>query len=105
MTPRVSKTPASIKDVLEQAIYLAERSRPAAERFLGAVEECYELLRRSPELGGRYAAKSRRLTNLRAWRVKDFEQYVIYYREIPTGIEVVRVLHGARDVGAILEKG
>lgn len=25
--------------------------------------------------------------------------YVVYYRPIPDGIELVRVLHGARDVG------
>jgi len=28
-------------------------------------------------------------------------RYVIFYRPIPKGIEIVRVLHGARDLDAI----
>jgi toxin ParE1/3/4 len=29
--------------------------------------------------------------------------YVIYYREMKTGIEIVRVIHGARDVAKAFE--
>jgi plasmid stabilization system protein ParE len=29
--------------------------------------------------------------------------YVIYYREMKTGIEIVRVIHGARDVAKVFE--
>jgi toxin ParE1/3/4 len=29
------------------------------------------------------------------------EDYVIFYRQVSTGIEVVRVLHGARDIEAL----
>lgn len=31
-------------------------------------------------------------------------RYVIFYLPLPKGIEVVRVLHGSRDVGAILQE-
>jgi toxin ParE1/3/4 len=102
MTPRVLKTPAAVEDLVEQAVYLAKRSPSAGERFLDAVEESCELLRHSPELGGICPAKGRRLQNVRVWRVKNFEQHLIFYRQIPTGIEIIRVLHGARDIGAIL---
>ena len=36
------------------------------------------------------------------WRVKDFERYLIFYRTMPNGIEVIRVLRGERDIEAIL---
>lgn len=29
-------------------------------------------------------------------------QYIIFYQPVPGGIEIVRVLHGARDLDAIL---
>jgi plasmid stabilization system protein ParE len=29
--------------------------------------------------------------------------YVIYYREMKTGIEIVRVIHGARDAAKAFE--
>lgn len=38
------------------------------------------------------------LEGIRSWVVKGFENYIVFYREIPGAIEVLRVLHGARDV-------
>jgi plasmid stabilization system protein ParE len=31
-----------------------------------------------------------------------FRKYLVFYRPIPGGIEVLRVLHGSRDIAAIL---
>jgi len=45
-----------------------------------------------------------RLRDLRIWPIRGFEKIVIFYRPIEGGIEVVRVLHGARDVKGILEE-
>jgi hypothetical protein len=39
-----------------------------------------------------------RLRELRSFRVKGFEKYLIFYGPIPGGIEVFHVLHGARDL-------
>ena len=35
---------------------------------------------------------------LRSWSVGN---YVIFYRQVSTGIDIVRVLHGARDIEAL----
>jgi toxin ParE1/3/4 len=40
------------------------------------------------------------LKNLRSFRIRDFENYVVFYRPVPDGIEVFHVLHGARDLEA-----
>ena len=37
----------------------------------------------------------------RVWRVEGFERYLIFYRPVGSGIEVVRVLHAARDFPTI----
>jgi toxin ParE1/3/4 len=42
------------------------------------------------------------LADLRAWPILRFFNYVIYYRPVPDGIEVVRILHAARDRDAFL---
>lgn len=34
-----------------------------------------------------------------------FERYVIFYRKVSGGIEIIRVLHSARDVGAQFQHG
>jgi toxin ParE1/3/4 len=41
---------------------------------------------------------------IRLWRIRGFERYLIFYRPIPDGIEVIRVLHGARDIDTIFER-
>jgi plasmid stabilization system protein ParE len=43
-----------------------------------------------------------RLKGVRSWLVSGFENYIIFYRAIPEGIEVLHVYHGARDIEALL---
>jgi toxin ParE1/3/4 len=43
------------------------------------------------------------LQSLRQHSVRRFRNYIIFYLPTDDGIEVVRVLHGARDVQGILE--
>jgi toxin ParE1/3/4 len=38
---------------------------------------------------------------IRSWPITDFENYLIFYRPIDDGIEVVPILHGARDIDQI----
>ena len=40
--------------------------------------------------------------NLRRWRIRGFENFLIFYRQIANGIEVIRVLHGAREIELLL---
>ncbi|BCW99088.1 MAG: hypothetical protein KatS3mg024_1915 [Armatimonadota bacterium] len=35
--------------------------------------------------------------------MKGFESPLVFYREIPEGIEVIRVLHGARELQVLLD--
>jgi plasmid stabilization system protein ParE len=43
--------------------------------------------------------------NLRSFGVKGSGNYVIFYSRITGGIEVFHVLHGARDIEALLGEG
>jgi toxin ParE1/3/4 len=69
----------------------------AADRFLDTLYERFLLLAGQPLLG---QARSELALNLRSLPVGN---YVIFYRPIDDGIEVVRVLHGARDIDAMFE--
>jgi len=43
-----------------------------------------------------------KLGEIRQWRIKDFKDYLIFYRIQDTTIEILRVFHGARDLADIL---
>ena len=56
-----------------------------------------------PELGSTQQCLTRSLSDLRVWQVQGFNNYLIFYRPIERGVEVVRVLHAARDVNAVFD--
>jgi len=50
-----------------------------------------------PSLGAILDTALLNAPGIRTWTVKGFERYVILYREIAGGIEVLRVIHGSRN--------
>jgi len=66
-----------------------------------AVEQELDLLRVHPFLGRR---RHFRTPGLRSWRISHFENYLLFYRPTDTFLEVVRLLHGARDLQKVFEQ-
>lgn len=102
MTRRVVVKAAARRDLLRHASYIADRSPEAALRFLDCSRETFERLARFPSLGSRYRPIVPRLSGLRRFRVRSFADYLVFYRTSEGGIEVIRVIHGARDIGPAL---
>jgi toxin ParE1/3/4 len=83
--------------------YIAIDNIDAADRFVEAASGTFLELARMPGMGRRRRFPQARLRELRSFRVKDFENYLIFYRPIPDGIEVFHILHGARDLESFWE--
>jgi toxin ParE1/3/4 len=92
------KTSRALEDLFQAAIHIARDSPVAAARFLDKAEEAFDDLLRMPEMGVSVSSSIPSLADLRRWSVPGFKKYLIFYRPMEDGIEVVRVLHGARDV-------
>jgi toxin ParE1/3/4 len=75
----------------------------AASRFHDRLYEIFQLIAWMPGAGRLYGFRRKRLASLRCWPVKGYRDFLIFYRERRGGIEVVRVLHGARDIKAVFE--
>ncbi len=99
--PRI--LPNAARDLDDQADYLArEASLETALRFYDNAAATFEDLARMPGLGEQRETSNPRLMEMRVWRIKGFENHLIFYRPTAEGIEIVRVLHGARDLDHIL---
>jgi toxin ParE1/3/4 len=98
MNVRIQKKVAAKRDLIEHFLYIGADSDGAALRFLSAAEESFHALAQNPEMGVACQLQGPRATGLRRWRVTGFENYLIFYRPIKGGIDVARVLHGARDI-------
>jgi toxin ParE1/3/4 len=103
MTSSYRVLPAADTDLDDQAAYLArEASLEVALRFYDAAAATCEELARMPGLGERRPTAHPRLEGLRVGRIRGFEKHLIFYRPVADGIEIVRVLHGARDIDRLL---
>jgi toxin ParE1/3/4 len=38
------------------------------------------------------------------WSIRGFQNYIVFYRPLEDGVDVVRVIHGARDIQAIFDE-
>jgi hypothetical protein len=55
-------------------------------------------------MGGLFESSRQELAGLRVFPVKGFSSFLLFYRPTAHGIELVRVLHGARDAPRVLEE-
>jgi toxin ParE1/3/4 len=101
---RIAIRPRADRDLDEHAAFIARDNLDAGRRFYDAAAQAFEQLATLPEMGSPRTFRNPALTGIRLWRLPSFERYLIFYRPIPDGIEVIRVLHAARDIDAILER-
>lgn len=92
-------------DFAEQFAYLAETAGwDVADRFFAAALATFDRLCEMPEVGYRRRFKKTLLANVRVWPVKGFDRHHIFYRPLGDRIEILRILHTARDIDTMFEK-
>lgn len=99
MNQPVAQKPRARIDLLEQFVYFGEESGvELAERYFAAVDATCLKLVTHPLIGVLYDSGIAGLKGLRRYPVKGFENYLVFYLPGQNGIDVIRVLHGARDI-------
>ena len=103
MTPRFVILPAADQDLDDQAAYLGqEASLEVALRFYDSAAETFAFLARNPGIGVLRESKNPAYAEIRVWRVSGFDKHLVFYRPMEGGVEIVRVLHGHRDLDSVL---
>jgi toxin ParE1/3/4 len=102
MKHRIVVLPRAKQDAREIDSYLAERNPAAADRFSQNLEETVNRHAAVPTPGMPWLSEDPELADLRWTRVHGFENYLVFFCVRGGNLEVVRVLHGARDIGSIL---
>lgn len=81
--------------------FIAQDNPDAATRVVEAAYETFKNLARRPTLGRLRKFSNARMKDVRSWRLSGFDNYLVFYRPIPKGIQVLHVYHGARDIDAL----
>ena len=101
--PVVTKREAARRDLVEHFVYLAENAGlDVAEHFLRSAEASFTELAHQPQMGAPLAFKHLDLARLRKWRIKDFDNHLVFYEPRSDGVSIVRVLHAASDWWRVL---
>jgi len=94
--PVIRRTAKAEEDLVDIWIYIARDNPDAADRLLEEIDRKLVLLAENPRLG---RARPDIAPEFRHWPVGN---YLILYRLVADGIEVVRVVHGARRLDRLL---
>ncbi|WP_046114326.1 type II toxin-antitoxin system RelE/ParE family toxin [Aquincola tertiaricarbonis] len=92
---RITRRPLAATDILDIWDYIAEDSVDQADRWVDRLDEKLALIATQPLMG---RARDELEVEVRSL---PFGRYVIFYVPTKDGIDVVRVLHSARDIDAV----
>lgn len=94
-------------DVFEELVnlsfYIAQDNEDAAQRFLAACDETFMFLANNKNVGAMRTFRDSSLKDVRMWRVKGFEKYLVFYQPLSDGIKILHVVHSARRYNLLFE--
>jgi toxin ParE1/3/4 len=100
--PALIKRPIVIQDLMEIATYISYDNLDAGDQFLYAAESTFQRIAKNPGVGRLCNFKDPSVAQLRQYPVKGFKNYLVLYELTETVIDIVRVVHGARNFEQLL---
>ncbi len=88
--PRLRRTAQAEEDLIDIWAYIARDNHAAADRLLDLLDEKSQALAHNPQMG---RARDDIAAGVRYFPVG---RYLILYRDVGDGVEVVRYVHGMR---------
>jgi plasmid stabilization system protein ParE len=82
--------------------YIARDNIAAANRVERAIYEACEFLARSPQAG--HYRPDLTQQSVRFWTVSPYSNYVVIYDPEVRPLQVLRILHGGRDLRTVLKQ-
>ncbi len=89
---KLTISPSASSDLIEIWSYIADDSVANADAFIDKLHDTLQALARQPGSGRHREELAPGIQSF------PFGRYIIFYRAVAGAIEIVRVLHGARDI-------
>jgi toxin ParE1/3/4 len=102
--PQLNKRPIVIQDLVEISTYISYDNLDAGDRFIYAAEATFQLIAKTPGIGRLSGFTNPEVVQVRQYPVKGFPNYLILYQLTEDTIDIIRVLHGARNLESTLSE-
>lgn len=99
----IKVTPAAENDLTNIWLYIAEDNPLDADRVFQSARSTFNSLSEKPNIGKVFESKRIKLKDIRFFPINKYPKYIVYYREIDDGIEIIRVLHARMLMESRLE--
>ena len=101
MSRKIIYSDKAMIDLVDCAYYIGETSLSASKRFTKAAGAAFAQLAERPGIGVLRDFGNPDYSNMRMWPMPGFAKYLIFYCADDEEVEILRVLHGSRDIHAI----
>lgn len=102
MTRRLLIHQRAKDDLIEHFAFIAQDKTDPADRLLAAAQKLFSDLAHFPDLGHRWKTEAAHLQDVRVIPIPSFPNYLVFYRSIAKEVRILTVLHGSRDLPALL---
>ena len=95
--------PAAALDIDEIVDYLASENILVSQSFVSDLQRCFDLLAENPKIGVQRQYRFKALSGMRMFPLKKYSSYLVFYLADDLSIDIVRVLHGHRDIEKLFD--
>jgi len=95
--PKYTLSPKALNHIQSIWDFIAADNQDAADRIVDELFAAFERLAEWPGIG--YTRSDLSQADVRFWTVRS---YLVVYREKPLPLQIVAILHGARDIPSII---
>ncbi len=95
--PVIVKRPKALSDLAQIWDYIADDSEERADAFIATIDAKFQTLSQHPAMGRRREELAPALRSFPVGR------HLIFYVALTNGVDIVRVLHGSRDIAILFQ--
>ena len=95
--PSYQIRPRAEADLDRHAGAIARDNLEAALRLYDRAEETYRMLGETPHMGALHHTTRSELMGMRYAPIKEFSNYLVFYKPRETSVDIIRVLHARMD--------
>ncbi len=93
------------RELVEIYFLIAQDKIEPADRFLVVAEEAFQRLVETPHLGRVFESTRPKLAGIRFYPMPGaYRNYLIFYRVLPTEIDIIKVSQGMRNLELALDE-